>query len=225
VVPRYRFVDLTQRFNHACRPSADYHFDHRTLTLHVFATRPILPGEEIKISYIDPVQRRRQRVRNLQSNWGFACDCDSCSASSEAVMESDARIQRILDLWDEFEDESDLSLATPALAEVYIGLVEKEGLWIKLHEAHAIAAREYVGVGDGRNAMRYARKALGYGEVCRASWMERADGKGYPGDGDSYREMKLIANRPEHHPMWRSRLGLNDGWDEDVDEREEEEDC
>jgi hypothetical protein len=189
--------------------------------LHVFATRPILAGEEIRISYIDPVQRRRQRIRNLQSNWGFTCDCDSCSVSPEAAAESDARIQRILDLWEEFEDKSELSLANPALAEVYIGLIEREGLWMRLHEAYAIAAREYAGVGDGETARRHARKALGYGEVCRASWMERDDGMGYPGDGDTYREMKQLANRPEGHPMWRARLRKIDGWEDDEKEDED----
>lgn len=41
------------RFNHDCRPNADYWFDPETLVQHVYATRPIAIGEEISLTYME----------------------------------------------------------------------------------------------------------------------------------------------------------------------------
>lgn len=41
------------RFNHDCRPNADYWFDPETLVQHVYATRTIVPGEEISLTYME----------------------------------------------------------------------------------------------------------------------------------------------------------------------------
>lgn len=44
---------VVARMNHDCRPNADYWFDKDTLVQHVFATRTIVPGEEISVTYIE----------------------------------------------------------------------------------------------------------------------------------------------------------------------------
>jgi len=44
---------LVSRFNHDCRPNADYWFDPETLVQHIYATRPIYPGEEISVTYME----------------------------------------------------------------------------------------------------------------------------------------------------------------------------
>ena len=41
------------RFNHDCRPNADYYFDPDTLAQHIHATRPIQIGEEISLTYME----------------------------------------------------------------------------------------------------------------------------------------------------------------------------
>lgn len=45
--------DAVSRFNHDCRPNADYWFDPQTLVQHVYATRNIYPGEELSLSYME----------------------------------------------------------------------------------------------------------------------------------------------------------------------------
>ena len=45
--------NLVARFNHDCRPNADYYFDPDTLSQHIHAIRPIAAGEEISITYIE----------------------------------------------------------------------------------------------------------------------------------------------------------------------------
>lgn len=45
------------RFNHDCRPNADYWFDPETLAQHIHATRNIAVGEEISLTYMEYVLR------------------------------------------------------------------------------------------------------------------------------------------------------------------------
>ncbi|CRK47728.1 hypothetical protein BN1723_016785, partial [Verticillium longisporum] len=66
------FVE-TARMNHDCRPNVDYRFDPSTLTQRTTAIRDILPGEELTLSYIDPLQARDARRARLSANWGFDC--------------------------------------------------------------------------------------------------------------------------------------------------------
>jgi SET domain-containing protein len=44
---------IVSRMNHDCRPNAHYYWDPDTFTQNVFATRDILAGEEITITYVE----------------------------------------------------------------------------------------------------------------------------------------------------------------------------
>lgn len=48
-----RLIQLVSRFNHDCRPNANYWFDPTTLTHNIYATRQIAVGEEISLTYIE----------------------------------------------------------------------------------------------------------------------------------------------------------------------------
>lgn len=49
----YTVFPEISRMNHDCRPNADYYFDTHTFTHNIHAVRPIMPGEEITLSYIE----------------------------------------------------------------------------------------------------------------------------------------------------------------------------
>ena len=49
----YTVFPEISRMNHDCRPNADYYFDPQTFTHNIHAVRPIMPGEEITVSYIE----------------------------------------------------------------------------------------------------------------------------------------------------------------------------
>lgn len=49
----YTVFPEISRMNHDCRPNADYYFDPHTFTHNIHAVRPIMPGEEITLSYIE----------------------------------------------------------------------------------------------------------------------------------------------------------------------------
>ncbi len=96
---------LFSRANHSCTPSAEY-----ACTPHghggggggggggglvVRALRDIRAGEEISVSYVDPVAPRAERAGKL-AFYGFTCDCPLCN--SPRSEEHDARRVRLRDI-------------------------------------------------------------------------------------------------------------------------------
>ncbi|CCF56998.1 hypothetical protein KAFR_0B07000 [Kazachstania africana CBS 2517] len=68
---------LTSLANHSCEPNARYEIDSK-LELKVYARRKIKPGEEIFLTYVNPLHGVNLRRRELRVNWGFLCKCSRC---------------------------------------------------------------------------------------------------------------------------------------------------
>ncbi|KAK3990665.1 hypothetical protein QBC44DRAFT_341776 [Cladorrhinum sp. PSN332] len=181
------------RMNHDCRPNSDYYFDHDTLTQYIHATRDIFPGEELTLSYINPVMKRKARVRKLQRIWGFECACPLCTQEKPRVEASDLRIRQIKELSNEFSDWEPQSRADPAMAELMISLYEQEKLWGSMYEAYVFAAIEYNGIGEPWTAVKYARLAVEWGIPVVG-----------PKDADVV-EMAKMAEDPWGHWSWLKR--------------------
>lgn len=160
------------------------------------ASRDILPGEEITITYIDPLQKRQARQAALYTSWGFNCDCRLCLATSEAADHSDARIDIILQLQEELVDRTTSSLGSLTLAKKLICLIQQEQLWTLIHEGYFAAAIESSGIGDAELAKQYAIIALQSRLSCRGA--EVVD--------DWDRDMLLLRKTPERHPSWKFRI-------------------
>lgn len=178
------------RMNHDCRPNADYRFEHDTLAQYVTALRDISPGEEITLTYIDPVTTRTARMERLHRSWGFECSCPLCSLDKHRADASDARIEQIKWLWDETREE----MGSPEMAELVISLYQQEKLWGKMPGAYYFAAIEYNGAGDPWTAIKYARLAI---EV------------GIPSLGENsrtVREMRKLAADPWKHRSWMASV-------------------
>jgi hypothetical protein len=137
-------VPEAARLNHDCRPNARFAFDPVTLIHKVHATRTILPGEELTVSYIDTKQRFSARQRQITTNWGFTCTCGHCSATEKARNESDARLSRIPALRKvllDFDINGEgLRKTTPGMAKELVTIYEKEALDGSLAEAYMLAA-------------------------------------------------------------------------------------
>ncbi|GIQ86929.1 hypothetical protein KIPB_008871, partial [Kipferlia bialata] len=91
-------------FNHSCYPScfATWHYatgaDDAT-TLWVLAARDIKIGDELTIYYIsNPCMTRQQRRAMLWENYCFECNCEVCSLSGYAQIESDTSRARMQEL-------------------------------------------------------------------------------------------------------------------------------
>ena len=182
------------RLNHDCRPNAQYHFDTETLTHHVQALRTISPGEELTVTYIDPVQTRQRRQEELHWNWGFKCSCSSCTQANAVAAASDTRIRQISALTKHLSDRSADSRATPQMAELLISLYEQERVLAPIAEAYAFAAREYNAVGEGYLAMKYASLAVEAGLLYEGSQYSNV------------MDMRKLLEEPSKHWSWKFRF-------------------
>ncbi|KAK4458776.1 hypothetical protein QBC42DRAFT_276040 [Cladorrhinum samala] len=199
------------RMNHDCRPNADYYYDHETLTQYIHAVRDVFPGEELTLSYINPIMKRKARVRKLQRIWGFECACPLCTQEQPRVEASDLRIRQIKELSNELDDWEPQSRANPAMAELMISLYEQEKLWGSLHEAYVSAALEYNAAGEPWTAIKYARLAV-----------ERGMQVVGPKDADVL-EMAKMAEDPWAHWSWMKRIKVRGGWGKRSKETEDDE--
>lgn len=181
------------RINHDCRPNLHYYFDDLTLTQQVHATRTISPGEELTVTYIDPLKPRDERLGRLMHNWGFDCSCSVCSLPDGLSAASDQRIGTVLHLEEHLLDRNASSLATPAMAEQLVSLYEQERLFAHSTYAYAYAAFEHNGVGNVYEAVKYAHKGL---EAALILWGPEF----YMVD-----EMQEIIRTPKRHWSWRFR--------------------
>ncbi|KAK4151243.1 hypothetical protein C8A00DRAFT_17328, partial [Chaetomidium leptoderma] len=188
------------RMNHDCRPNAEYLFDHATLSQSIHAARDISPGEELTLSYINPLMTRAQRMAKLKKNWGFDCSCPSCSVENKSrAEESDARIRQIGMIKGEMGDWGGGSRASPEMAELLVALYEMERLWGSLYEAYTLAALEYNAVGDAWTAVKYGRMGV--------EWAIPMVGEG----DDDVTELRALVEDPWGHWSWERRVSGQEG--------------
>ena len=126
----------TSRFNHSCSPNACFGFYAGTGMLQGFALRAIPRGEEIFVSYIGRRQLyggpRRSRQAHLRAVYHFTCACPVCTLPEAKSKRSDARRQRLKELW-EIVGRSTLTQEDQNLKAVYEGvrLLQEEGCSIE----------------------------------------------------------------------------------------------
>ncbi|ORY59243.1 uncharacterized protein BCR38DRAFT_351933 [Pseudomassariella vexata] len=202
----YTVFPEISRLNHDCRANADYHFDVTTLTQHIHAVRPIAAGEEITISYVDPILPREVRRKRLETSWHFPCSCSLCMQNEHQTNASDARIWQILELRRQLRDYTPGSAATPAMGELMVSLYEQERLYSSMYEAYTYAALEYNGVGEPWLATKYARLAVQHGLAA-----------GGPEDQDVL-VMKELAKDPWSHWSWMLRTRKRMNWGSAVEQ-------
>jgi hypothetical protein len=91
------------RFNHSCSPNAKFSFNSNTGELRIFALGTIPRGEEIFVAYISgrdlDGSPRRPRQANLRTAYHFTCACSVCSLSEAESKMSDARRQKVNELY------------------------------------------------------------------------------------------------------------------------------
>ena len=85
--------------NHSCIPNAE-RIENDADELEVRATSNILEGQEITITYIDPMKNFKER-REFCHKYGFVCSCDLCQY--EEINNDDEIYQKFQDLKDEAE--------------------------------------------------------------------------------------------------------------------------
>ncbi|KAK3302440.1 uncharacterized protein B0T15DRAFT_305542 [Chaetomium strumarium] len=193
----YSLFPAIARFNHDCRPNADYRFSHRTLAQYIHAARDIAPGEELTLSYINPLMSRAERQARLRQ-WGFECACPLCAVDGDVRREeSDRRIESIKKIREELADWDrgrESSRACPQMAELLVSLYRMERLDTIMYEAYMFAALEYNAAGDPWTAVKYARLAVEWG----VPMVEEED--------EELADVRQLAEDPWGHWSWLKRV-------------------
>ncbi|QPH04223.1 hypothetical protein C2857_001057 [Epichloe festucae Fl1] len=184
----------TSRMNHACRPNCVYQFDRRTLTHKVYTIQDVEPGQELTISYIEPIATYEERRRIIQT-WGFNCSCSACELPEAGRRDSDRSIGLIREYTRELQDWSDQSRGTPGLAERLVRLYREERLYTDIADAYRLASWAYGAVRDRYNALRMASSAVRFGLL---TWREM---------GMRINDTLLFMMDPEAHWTWGKRGG------------------
>eukprot|EP00928_Gymnodinium_smaydae_P021349 TRINITY_DN18318_c0_g1_i1.p1 TRINITY_DN18318_c0_g1~~TRINITY_DN18318_c0_g1_i1.p1 ORF type:complete len:439 (+),score=91.48 TRINITY_DN18318_c0_g1_i1:61-1317(+) len=88
---------LASRFNHSCRPNAEYLWVASSGVEEIHAVRPIAPGEEICVNYIGDAVRlpTAERRARLGHELRFECRCSLCAAPESEREVSDQRRARL----------------------------------------------------------------------------------------------------------------------------------
>ena len=74
------------RFNHSCRPNAQYFWNEDTNTRDMRTLRKIKQGEEITVSYIGSLLfSREKRYAYLKDTYNFDCRCEACDLTEEEI--------------------------------------------------------------------------------------------------------------------------------------------
>ena len=95
------------RFNHSCSPNAKYSFNSRSKEIRIYALGTIPRGEEIFVAYLSGRRLygnpRHARQAVLRPRYHFTCACTICSLPEAESKMSDARRQKVNELWEVIE--------------------------------------------------------------------------------------------------------------------------
>lgn len=75
-------------FDHSCIPNAHPSFVGKKLSIRTLVDLPELNLDKVRISYIDCVNSREMRQKDLFDHWYFWCDCDLCNSEERAHFEN-----------------------------------------------------------------------------------------------------------------------------------------
>ncbi|KAE9569451.1 hypothetical protein CGMCC3_g14456 [Colletotrichum fructicola] len=183
------------KINHSCRSNAASQWDWDLLAHRLWAVRDIAAGEEITISYFDPIQTLRERQRYAKETLGFECACSHCQAAPKFAELSDDRINEI-HLLQGYLETREIAPAEPtAMANLLVNLYKQEGLDSYLCKAYAIAAREWNGAGYEYQARSWAYQSVKAGLVA---------GSG-TGMEEYMMDMESLLDGARKHWSWRYR--------------------
>ena len=104
------------RLNHSCSPNLHCHWNATLGAQTVYALCDIEQGEELTVSYLPTLERPRATRRDaLQANFGFTCQCVSCSLTGNALAASERRRTRLEGLEEAMRAAADPSRAADAM--------------------------------------------------------------------------------------------------------------
>ncbi|KAK3369716.1 hypothetical protein B0T24DRAFT_708582 [Lasiosphaeria ovina] len=156
----------TAVLQHDCRPNVAHYIDN-SMAMHAVVARRTQPGEELTITYVDPLDPRPKRQSWVKRHRGYGtpCGCDACTKKGRAaeLEASDARVAELQELRVKLRNhESVVSLDEIAH---FLDLLDKERLHVKMAEAYELAAVNYNYLGEDKKAKKYADLSVQAGMI------------------------------------------------------------
>ncbi|KAK3312314.1 hypothetical protein B0H66DRAFT_570413 [Apodospora peruviana] len=183
------------RYNHDCRPNVVFYIDKETLMHTTTVVRQVKPGEELTISYLDPLKPRAHRRHRAHLAWGFGCACPQCSLPDKEADKSDERLEEIARIEAQLADIYDKKVNVKMLKRL-AALYEEERLEAKVANGYTMIALNANMLGQEKMAKEYAARAR------EAVLLEHG-----PADtGGDAAAMADLARDPKGHFTWRARI-------------------
>ncbi|KUI67040.1 hypothetical protein VM1G_03044 [Cytospora mali] len=148
------------RLSHHCRPNAAFYVDSSTLMHVTTAVQPVMPGEELTFSYLDPFASLAHRQEKAQLAWGSGCGCSQCTLSVEEATESDTRLREIRWIEGQLGDFNSAEDVSVGIITYLLRLYENERLQCCMAGAYTLAALNFNSLGYDKRAVKYAGLAI-----------------------------------------------------------------
>ena len=178
------------RFNHSCRPNAQYFWNIDTNTRDVRALRKIEKGEEITLSYLPTypyhpddkshsiLMSREERRAFLKNNWIFDCGCEGCDATeSEEEAKKMKKYKVELQRKKEYKNAADNAI-TFVVAQKYVQLESKalKNMYKIAREIKTFSRRTFlqVIVEEAFDVNAQGAASAVYSRKDESSWVEEA---------------------------------------------------
>lgn len=186
-------------FQHDCRPNVSWYIDNN-MQLRTTVARKVAEGDELAISYIDPLLPRKKRSEWVKRHRGYGkdpkgCPCQACTHKNKPTLQknSDKNMEEIESIRAELRNH-DSKKVTVAMIDKFIKLFREERLNVKYAEAYELAALNYNYLGEDEKAKKYADLAVQAGIV--------EGGK----DSNDVIAMKIMASDVKGHYSYRFSL-------------------
>ncbi|RXW22477.1 hypothetical protein EST38_g3377 [Candolleomyces aberdarensis] len=187
------------RCNHSCGPNAAYKWNLSLLSATLYALRDIQEGEEITITYADPLQPRSDRWKKLQPDYRFTCDCPWCTHSDSAAQEESDNSREYLQTYVATHPSYRKWSADPCLPDNHVidahlsalPVIQREGLDALLPLFMEEILRCYGELGNEAEFKAWTEKTI---ELCSV------------GDRKLAQELKRYLENPQKNfPRWAKR--------------------
>lgn len=182
------------KLNHDCRPNAAFYVDPRTLIHITTAVRPVSPGHELTLSYLDPMAPWAERQERAQHKWGHGCTCLQCSVAPDDVTKSDSRLREIKWLEAQLGDHGSEDVEAGSITYL-TGHYKTERLESKLAKPYTLASLNMNLLGYEKRAVKYATAAIASLKIEQGA------------DAPDVKVMEDLIRDPKRHHTYKGRLG------------------
>ncbi|PVH75119.1 hypothetical protein DL98DRAFT_602303 [Cadophora sp. DSE1049] len=197
---RIGFFRFMVYFRHSCIPTAHFSYDHNNRYIAIHATRKILQGEEVTISYLPEssydVHTFPDALEVLKNTFGRTCSCPihTPAGFAEQLSKANFEIERKSRQLLETESYTSYTQQMTVVYRIFEVLREYQVRGVRYARVHELGLECAVSHGDLVRAVVFAWQAK-----IHYSKLEGAEGK----NGGRIMDMHYFKNDPQNHPKFK----------------------